>query len=72
MSDTERQLRDFHAWQWEYERERFDAVQSRYAEQLEDVYRLMLGMPALHARFTGPTPRKHYSRRERRRRRRWL
>lgn len=50
---------------------RFDAATERYQNWRLDQMRNMLGLPAQHAFFTGPTPRKHYSRRERRRRR-WL
>lgn len=46
-------------------------LEERYRQYRVDTARLMMGLPALYSRFTGPTPRKHYSRRERRRRR-WL
>ena len=51
--------------------ERFASVSEDYRNWREDRARNALGLPALHARFTGPTPRKHYSRRSRRKRR-WL
>lgn len=56
---------------YDIERSRFEDCAGNYTRWLEDQCRIMQGLPALHARFLGPTRRKHYPRRERRRRR-WL
>lgn len=56
----------------EAETERFrvalEAINEFYRNWRTDRARNMRGLPAQHAYFTGPTRRKHYSRRERRRR----
>lgn len=56
---------------YDAERHVFDFASDLYSKYREDLLRLAVGLPARHRQFNGPTPRTHYSRRERRRRK-WL